>query len=412
MTEQTSTTTTPLVIAAHGTRNEDGVAACRALTERVRQRLGGAPVELGFVELAEPGIAEAVAAAVAQADGGSPAAVVVPLMLHTGGHVRTDIPEAIDEGRGDAEVRYGTPLQPDVRLRRALGQRLASALAEGEPWQARDVGCVVVGRGAVVPDANAAHYQLARLFWEENELGRVEPAFIQVCRPSLPEALNSLAAQGYQKIVVVGNYLFPGKLQQWQAEQAQAWAQSRPEVEVRIADVIGDCDELAEVVVDRYREPLGETGLGDGAPVYLAGLRLQGRRVLVVGAGRVAERRIVRLLDAGAKVHVVAPNAGIRVSKMAAKGLVTWDKRAFAETDVEGAWYVQALTNDPQVNAQVVEVATRHGVFCVRSDRADQGTAFTPATEQSGGITVSVVGNRSPRRSARLRDQLLEVLQG
>ena len=169
--------------------------------------------------------------------------------------------------------------------------------------------------------------------------------------------------------------------------------------------MIGDCDELADVVIDRYREPLGEVGFGDGAPVYLSGLRLQGRPVLVVGAGRVAERRIVRLLEAGAQVRVVAPNAGIRVAKMAAKGLVTWQQRAFAEADVDGAWYVQALTNNPQA-------AAAQRIFCVRSDRADQGTAFTPATEQAGGLTVSVVGDRSPRRSARLRDHLLEALQG
>ncbi|GAB6896280.1 hypothetical protein JCM18916A_17420 [Cutibacterium acnes subsp. acnes] len=58
---------TPLVIAAHGTRDEAGVAECRALAERVARKLPGIPVELGFVELAEPGIPEAVRAAVAQA---------------------------------------------------------------------------------------------------------------------------------------------------------------------------------------------------------------------------------------------------------------------------------------------------------------------------------------------------------
>ncbi|MBD4629316.1 cobalamin biosynthesis protein, partial [Xanthomonas citri pv. citri] len=85
-----------------------------------------------FVELAEPGIPEAVGAAVAQAPdnpegaGGDEeaAAVVVPLMFNTGGHVREDIPEAIDEGRGDARVMYSAPLLPDVRMRKALNHRL------------------------------------------------------------------------------------------------------------------------------------------------------------------------------------------------------------------------------------------------------------------------------------------------
>ena len=97
----------PLIIAAHGTRDADGVAVCRALVDRVRSMLPGRRVTLGFVELAEPTIAEAVREAL---DGreitGDTDAVVVPLMLATGGHVREDIPEAFDEGRGDADVRY------------------------------------------------------------------------------------------------------------------------------------------------------------------------------------------------------------------------------------------------------------------------------------------------------------------
>lgn len=415
---------TPLVIAAHGTRDESGVAECRALAERVANKLPDVPVELGFVELAEPKIPEAVQAAVAQApdaseettEGEQPvSAVVVPLMFNTGGHVREDIPEAIDEGRGDARVAYSAPLLPDVRMRKALDRRLAETLAAGEgreQWRARDTAVVLVGRGALVADANASHYTLTRMFWEENDLARVEPAFIQVTRPSVPEALTALHAQGAQQIVVQGNFLFPGLLHVWMTEQVQAWQASHPGVEIRIAPVIGDCDEVAEVVVDRYREPLDEVGLGEGAPVYMSGLRLQGRTVLVVGAGHVAERRVARLLDAGADVHVVAPNSGIQLTRMARKGLVNLERRAFQTDDLDGVWFVQALTNDPQVNATVTAEAEKRGIFCVRGDDGRKGSAFTPATQQAGGMTVSVVGDRTPRRSAKIRDEVLRALQG
>ena len=113
MTDTKIASGTPLVIAAHGTRDESGVAECRALAERVANKLPDVPVELGFVELAEPKIPEAVQAAVAQAPGVSEeptegeqpvSAVVVPLMFNTGGHVREDLPEASDEGRGSARV--------------------------------------------------------------------------------------------------------------------------------------------------------------------------------------------------------------------------------------------------------------------------------------------------------------------
>ncbi|WP_420866888.1 CbiX/SirB N-terminal domain-containing protein [Acidipropionibacterium jensenii] len=428
----------PLVIAAHGTRDTHGVETCRALVRRVAGKLPGVPVELGFVELAEPPIAEAVAAAIKAgasqeyeetspvaspdaAEGTDPAegltgpdAVVVPLMINTGGHVQQDIPEAIEEGRGDSRVVYSRPLQPDARLRQALVRRLTQAMepASGEAWKPRDTAAVLVGRGALAPDANAAHYQLTRLFWEESGLNRVQPAFIQVTRPALPEALTLLACEGATQIVVVGNFLFPGLLHRWMTEQVEAWNSARPDVEVRIAEVIGDCDELADVVVDRYREPLDEVGLGEGAPVYMSGLRLQGRDVLVVGAGHVAERRVVRLLEAGARVHVVAPNTGIQLGRLARKGLVDLQRRAFAPSDLNGMWFVQALTNDPEVNAAIAAEAERQRIFCVRGDAGRKGSAFTPATQEAGGMTVSVVGDRTPRKSAKLRDELLRALQG
>lgn len=423
------TSRVPLVIAAHGTRDADGVATCRALVSRFAGRLPGVPVELGFVELVEPPIKDAVAAAIAAgtaydrdavaahaAAGGfvPPSAVVVPLMINTGGHVRADIPEAIDEGRGGAQIAYSEPLQPDPRLRRALGRRLTEAMEpeDGQAWQAKDTAAVLVGRGALVPDANAAHYQLTRLFQEENGLTATQPAFIQVTRPSVPEALSVLSSQGATQIVVVGNFLFPGRLQTWLKEQVQAWNAARPDVEVRVSEVIGDCDELADVVVDRYRAPLDEVGLGEGAPVYMSGLRLQGRQVLVVGAGHVAERRVVRLLDAGARVRVVAPNAGIQLARMARRGLVEYRQKAFEASDMDGAWFVQALTNDPEINATVAAEADERHLFCVRGDAGRKGSAFTPATQEAGGMTVSVVGNRTPRKSAKLRNELIRALQG
>lgn len=423
------TSRVPLVIAAHGTRNADGVETCRALVRRVSAKLPGVPVELGFVELVEPPISQAVSAAIAagrdqrydleavaaaRAEGASvpPDAVVVPLMINTGGHVQRDIPEAIDEGRGDARVLYSSPLQPDPRLRAALGRRLREAMETGPRWEAKDTAAVLVGRGALDPEANAAHYQLTRLFWEENELKRVQPSFIQVTPPSLPEALSLLFSEGATQIVVVGNFLFPGRLHEWTNDQVRAWNEARPDVEVRVAEVIGDCDELADVVVDRYRSPLGEEGVGEGAPVYMSGLRLAGRDVLVVGAGHVAERRVVRLLDAGAKVHVVAPNAGIQLGRLARRGQVEYRKKAFEPSDLDGMWFVQALTNDPEVNATVAAEAEERRIFCVRGDAGRKGSAFTPATQQSGGMTVSVVGDRTPRRSAKLRDELLRALQG
>ena len=400
----------PLVIAAHGTRDADGVACCRALVERVRGMLPGRRVSLGFVELAEPTIADAVREAL---DGreitGEIDAVVVPLMLATGGHVRQDIPEAFDEGRGDADVRYAAPLLPSPLLLDALLQRVREALGT---WRADDTVGVLVGRGNLVTEANAEHYRLTRTLLEKAELGDVEPAFVQVCRPSVPEALNKALRAGATQIVVAQHFLFPGKLRTWTIDQVRAWAMQHREVEVRVADVIGDCDELARLVVDRYAQQLDAEGVDAGAPGYLSSLTLAGRDVLVVGGGAVAARRIPALLAAGARVRVIAPNTGIKVGRLIASGKVTWEQRAVRAEDVADAWYVLAASNDPTVNQQVAEEAERRHTFCVRADKAPAGSAATPATASAGGLTVAVVGDRNPRRSVRVRDELLKVLQG
>ena len=403
-------TNVPLVIAAHGTRDPEGVAVCRALAERVRAKLPDTKLTMGFVELTEPSIPEAVAEALEGLEPkGETDAVVVPLMLATGGHVRIDIPEAIDEGRGEARVAYSAALLGSPLLDSAVRNRVVEALGE---WRPQDTACVLVGRGSPVTESNAERYRMARTLMEEKELRSIHPAFIQVSRPSVPEALNHAKATGVKQIVVAPHFLFPGKLRTWNLEQVAAWRENNPDVEVRVAEVIGDCDELAQLVVDRYLAELDAEGFGEGAPGFMSNLILKDRDVLVVGGGAVAARRIPRLLDAGAKVRVVAPNLGIAVGRLAASGAIAVERRTARADDVGEAWYVLAASNDPNVNAMIAAEAERRHTFCCRADDALGGTATTPTTASAGGLTVAVIGDRNPRRSVRIRDELLQVLQG
>lgn len=405
----------PLVIAAHGTRDPEGRQVARAFIERVRTRLAPVPVEAGFVELMEPEIPDAITAALeGREPSGDLDGVVVPLMLATGGHMQDDIPEAIAEAGEGYELRYARALQPDPRLISLLQQRVEEKLVgvgDRAEWRARDTAVVLVGRGNKTTSANAEHYRVVRTLWEQTGLARVEPAFIQVTRPSLPEALGSLAAAGYKQVIVAQNFLFPGLLRTWLGEQSDAWLEAHPEVEIRIADVLGDSDQLADIVIDRYLEQLDAEGVGDGSPTYLTGLLLQDRDVLVVGGGAVAQRRIPKLLDAGARVRVVAPNVGVRAGRLARDGVIAWEQRAFTPEDVNGAWFVLAAANDPAVNEAVIAAAEKTHTFAVRADAAHLGSAYTPATEEAGGLTVAVVGNRDPQRSVRIRDEVLRALQ-
>ena len=144
---------------------------------------------------------------------------------------------------------------------------------------------------------------------------------------------------------------------------------------------------------------------------YLAGLVLAGRRVVVVGGGTVAQRRLTGLLAAGADVEVIAPECTPAVEAMAAARELRWTPRPYRDGDLDGAWYAVACADDAAANAAVGAEAQRRRVFCVRADDAPAGSAVTPAVGHHDGLTVGVLAGRRPRRSAAVRTALVEALQ-
>jgi uroporphyrin-III C-methyltransferase/precorrin-2 dehydrogenase/sirohydrochlorin ferrochelatase len=141
---------------------------------------------------------------------------------------------------------------------------------------------------------------------------------------------------------------------------------------------------------------------------YLVGLRLSGRKVVVVGGGTVAQRRLPLLLANGADVHVITRAATPAVE--ATTG-ITLELRDYRDGDLDGAWYAIAATDDPAVNAAVVAEAERSRIFCVRADAARDGTAVTPASFEYDGLSVGVLAGGAHRRSAAIRTAVHEALQ-
>ncbi len=149
----------------------------------------------------------------------------------------------------------------------------------------------------------------------------------------------------------------------------------------------------------------------DELPTYPSGLRLEGRRVVVVGGGHVAQRRVPQLIAAGADVYVVSPQVTPSIEGLVGAGEATWLQRGFEAADLDDTWYVVAATDDVEVNARVSAAAEERRVFCVRADDATKATAWTPAVGSAAGVTVAVLGNRDPRRSAAVRDEILAGLR-
>jgi uroporphyrin-III C-methyltransferase/precorrin-2 dehydrogenase/sirohydrochlorin ferrochelatase len=134
-------------------------------------------------------------------------------------------------------------------------------------------------------------------------------------------------------------------------------------------------------------------------PVFL---KLGGRRVLLVGAGLVAEAKLEGLLAAGAQVTVVAPEvragigaAGVRI-----------ERRGFRPNDLEGAWLVVAAA-PPDVNREVERAAAECSVFVNAVDDPAHASAYTGGVVRKGGVTVAVsTEGRAPALAGLLREAL------
>ncbi|MFB4318483.1 sirohydrochlorin chelatase [Actinomadura sp. 21ATH] len=251
-----------LLVAGHGTRDADGVADFGRFIERLRGRMA-VTVAGGFIELSPPPLTEVVSGLYGE---GHRHLAAVPLVLVAAGHGKGDIPGAMARElvrHPGLSYTYGRPLGPHPTLLALLEERMRAALGREAPDPLDgDTAVLLVGRGSTDPDANAEVHKVARLFWEgrgaggDGGLTGVEPAFVSLARPSVPEGLERLRRLGARRIVVLPYFLFRGVLPDRVAEEARAYAAAHPGLDVRSAEVIGDCDGLADVVVERYEEAL------------------------------------------------------------------------------------------------------------------------------------------------------------
>ncbi|HEV3001603.1 MAG TPA: bifunctional precorrin-2 dehydrogenase/sirohydrochlorin ferrochelatase [Solirubrobacteraceae bacterium] len=142
---------------------------------------------------------------------------------------------------------------------------------------------------------------------------------------------------------------------------------------------------------------------------YVAGLRVRGRRCVVVGAGRVALGKVRGLLDCGARVAVVSPAAVEELRALAARGAVDWRPRAYAAADVDGAFLVIAATDDVALNVGVAEDAARAGALVNVVNAPALSDFIVPAVVRGGPVTLAVTtAGSSPALARRIRRELGE----
>ncbi len=279
-------TSPPLLLAGHGSADPAGAAAFSALRERVVTLLAPASVDVagGFIELAGPPLSAAVAELVSR---GHDRVVAVPVVLAAAGHAKGDIPAALAAQRArhpGLSFAYGRPLGPHPTLLTLVAARISEVLPAERAAGAMGPGgqdptaVLVVGRGSTDPDANAELAKTSRLLWETQPRGGqryefTETAFVSLASPRVGEGLERCRRLGARRMVVARYFLFPGVLPDRVAAQAAAYAAAHPDLDIRCTGVLGDCDELAKLAVQRYREALtGDIRMNCDMCVYRAAM--------------------------------------------------------------------------------------------------------------------------------------------
>lgn len=261
----------PLLLIGQGSHDDAGSAEFGRFVHRLRCRLDQTAAEVsgGYLKQSPPLLSDSVAALVAR---GHHRLVALPLSLN---QVDEELPEALAlEQKKHPTLVYdtGRPLGPDPRVLALLAERLGETLAdlaspgalrlvteeEPQPVSLAETAIVLVGEGSTDPAANAEVHRVSRLFWETHgyDYMTVETAFVSVTPPGVPGGLERCRRLGARRVIILPYLLFAGGMLERVWAQALAYGAGHPELDIRCAEVIGDCEALADVVIDRYEEAL------------------------------------------------------------------------------------------------------------------------------------------------------------
>jgi len=136
-------------------------------------------------------------------------------------------------------------------------------------------------------------------------------------------------------------------------------------------------------------------------------IKLEGKPVLVVGAGKVGEPKIAGLLDTGAQIRVIATEASATVREWAREGKIELDVRPFTAEDLAGIFLAVVATSSRTLNEHIYNEAQKHSVLCNVVDVPDLCDFFYPAVVRRGDLQIAVsTAGQSPSLAQKIRQQL------
>ncbi|MDX2469763.1 MAG: sirohydrochlorin chelatase [SAR324 cluster bacterium] len=242
-----------ILIVGHGSRGPGGNEEIAEFVEDFKSNYTELPVELCYIEFAEVLLAEGLKNAAAKAE----KVIVVPLILNAAGHVKMEIPQAIEEVRKDfpkisfilAKHIGAVDKVLDV-LKRQLTQ-VAHALSQPDP---KTTGVILLGRGSSDRIANGEVSKMARWLYEECDHDLVDIAFTGITFPRLESAVKAQVALGMTQIIVLPYYLFNGRLMERIDAQVDRLNMTYPQIAFGLGEYFGFEKEIYELVKERIAQ--------------------------------------------------------------------------------------------------------------------------------------------------------------
>lgn len=254
--------TETILLIGHGSREKSGNDEILAFAEQWRQRQPTWRIEVCFIEFSEITMSEGLR----RAAQGASRVLVIPLILNAAGHVKMDIPQAIDGARLKfplVQFLYGPHLSACDPILAVLRRRLKGAMNALDMPDPTTTGVVVLGRGSSDRQANGDMAKMARWLMEETDHELVDLAFTGITYPRLEKAVQRQVMLGMTQIVVMQYYLFNGTLVERISRQVENLKGQYPTIRFACTAYFGFEKEIFELLEQRV------TDLKRGAPAAL-----------------------------------------------------------------------------------------------------------------------------------------------